>query len=157
MDNITSPGPILRFFMTVVEENAGRASRSEPSLTYDECCIRWSICNRATYGISVGVDAPKKRNREETQEMAAMTSAVKTLTRTIGSISKGGSTGNIKTKKKKGGFCKWFNKEGGCNNAQSTDGCVGQDGTNYIHACNVKMAPGNKTCSARDHATKDHQ
>lgn len=157
-NRITSPGPIRRFFMSVTEENAGRACRTEPSLNYDEASSRWSGVNQATYGIP---DNRKRAREGEEEGQAQMAAVLSNLTRTLGSLAKNKSPSPASKKAKKvvsgGPYCKHFNTVAGCPNVQSTQGCIGPDRTPYVHSCNLKVPPGNRICGNKDHNALNHQ
>ena len=155
-EHISSAGPIKRFFMTCVEDNAGRACRSEPPLTYDECLLKWSTVNRAKYGVSE--EASRKRSHEESYDLKEkddFTSAVKGFTQALANFSKGKTQEPSPKKNKKKLFCKFYNKPGGCPNTQSGKGCIGPDRTFYFHTCDMRVQPGNKICG-KEHCASDH-
>ena len=151
--SVTSVGPVLRFFVTVLHENANRACRKELPLTYEENCAKWDLVNRQTY--------PALQGQRE-NITPNMSSAIKGLTSALNVFKKGekrGSPGQAvgsNKRTKRIFYCNTYNTVGGCRNVQSTKGCVGKDGSVYKHGCSVKVQPGNRSCNSKDHTAQNH-
>ena len=148
-DKVKSPGPIRKFFMTVTEENASRACRGRPSLTYEECDARWSRINPATYGTDLNTDENANTSKKRQHEVLFDRHTAKALVDAVASQVRGKSAKKAK-KSNSGPWCRYYNK-GECPNAQTTVGCKGPDKTAYIHACDARIGPGNRKCASRDH------
>ena len=129
-DRLTDPAPLRRFFMTMTEENAGRACRGQASATYEECGARWKRINPATYG-----NVERKRMIENEKDEVTDKVVDKVLAR----MGKKDGKQHKKTKKARGGpWCKYFNK-GHCPNEQQTNGCMGPNRVAYEHSCDARL------------------
>ena len=159
-DKVKSPGPIHKFFMTITEENASRACRGRPSLTYEECDARWARINPVTYGTDLDDDNNNSsRSKKRQHEVHIDENSAKVIAAAFANHIAAPKANRAQTAKKprksSGLWCKYFNK-GPCPNAPTAQGCIGPDKIAYIHSCSVKVPPGNRACGSRDHNALSH-
>ena len=149
-DEITTSKPFRNFFMTMTEENAGRACRGQPSATYEECESRWNRVNPVFQRKRKADREKDDRTRDETEDRIAD----KVLSR-IGKSDRSAPPKKHK-KQRKGPFCKYYNK-GPCPNMKTNDGngCIGPNKVSYEHSCDVPVA-GGRVCGSLDHNALTH-
>ena len=163
---ITHSDPVKKFYSNTVEENANRICRTDVPLTYDECVQRWE--NQVKSGGSGwSAAAGSARTASSGAPDPSMTSVLQGLTHALSSMAGGarkrnigGNNNNKAKKQRRPPFCLKFNTPGGCSSTRSGDGCIGQDGGQYRHGCNVRIQtntpPFSKYCNAGDHNAAKH-
>ena len=178
---LISPDLIKQFFLSVVDENCGRAVRTEPPMSHQECLARWAELARTfelegrvvVQGISQGgggfegrqgnVEDRNSHDRDMKQQLRHLTKKLDRLESKHGKRSAGkggnpdGSPGPTGPKKqRKLPYCGQFNQPAGCSNEKVSDyACKASDGRIYLHSCNVKV--GASFCGAHTHNKYGHK
>ena len=161
-----TPESLKKFFVSITEANASRACTGKPSLTYKECLVQWNRVNPNFPKGSAEAAAEAKKRKDDAAkdaEAKAMAEAVVAhlpnilgQARPMPPMRRGQDKPNKKSRKSSGGpWCKFFNK-GTCPNTKSGQGCIGPNGVEYIHSCDVRSGPGSRCCGKRDHSALTH-
>ena len=144
---VTSAAQIVKFFEDTISVNAGRATRNEAPLEYEDLLQRWDhlhSSNSATNQASLA--ATFAHIQRELNDLKSTRKSLKT------------DEDNKSNKRKKvgnSGYCPDFNSVAGCSNPASGPGrCVRPDGQIKKHGCNV-MKQG-KHCNDSKHNRHKH-
>ena len=140
--------PFIRFFLVMVSENSGRASRSEAPMVYDEAKLKWDAVIQAC-----GDDDEKGCDNKQ---VVAMKRRITDLEENLRQLSRGSSQGTggyNKRKKTSVIHCRDYNSANGCQNPESDVGCQKGD-RKFHHGCNRKTEDG--YCNSKEHNRLGH-
>ena len=151
--SITSIGPVDRFFMAAVLDNASSVGDEGLPSIYRELLQKWEHINRptVTYGRQLNL-TQNKANLSDVEQIVNLVQ--KKLSQKSAKRNVDGLYSRQQKKLKQHNWCPLFNVSPGCSHPQAGQGCIDPHNKVWRHGCNIKL--GNIYCS-QNHPAFEHK